>query len=83
MAYFWVSQSLSLALTGRIVALVVVPGVLVAVAAVLRLLKKNHDKRVMRYTEHLKLYIATLPLLWTFRCRFKPHNMGLFTFYGL
>lgn len=52
-----VSQSLSLTLAGRIVALVVVPGVLVAIAAVLRLLEKNHNKPAIRYTD-LELYLA-------------------------
>lgn len=49
---FLVSQSLSPTLAGRIVALVVVPGVLVAVAAVLWLLEKNRNKQI-RFTEHL------------------------------
>ena len=41
-ASVWVSQSLSSALAGRIVALVVVPGVLVTVVAVLWLLEQNY-----------------------------------------
>lgn len=44
---FLVSQSLLPSLAGRVVALVVVPGVLVAIAAVLWLLEKNHNKQVI------------------------------------
>lgn len=42
---YLVPQLPLLSLAGRIVALVVVPGVLVAVAAVLRLLETNHNRQ--------------------------------------
>lgn len=42
--FFLVSQSLLPSLARRVVALVVVPGVLVAVAAVLRLLEKKVER---------------------------------------
>lgn len=59
---YFVSQSLSPTLAGRIVALVVVPGVLVAVAAVLRLLERNHNKQgwIINFTEHLELFFVKM-----------------------
>lgn len=70
-------------LAGRVVALVVVPGVLVAIAAVLWLLEKNHNKQVIILLCFVILYFTIVhPTFTIASVYFTLNNFQFYYVFG-